>query len=338
MTCIFRFSPPLFFIFVYMDSCSKTRPQIGGQAVIEGVMMRSPHAIATAVRIPDGRILIDRKDYTPVCRRHRFLDIPIIRGAITFFEMLIIGIKTLSYSADVQIQYAEQDEQSKADETPRKRIIDSILLAGSILLAIVLAMGLFFYLPLFFTQSLGISRNAIIFNIIAGVIRLSMLLCYIYLISLLKDVKRLFEYHGAEHMSVFAFEEGCELSMENVKSYGTHHPRCGTSYLFIVMMLAILFFSIVDSLFVLVFGHSQSVPERFATHFLFLPIVAGISYELLKLSDKMKKNRLINLLIVPGLWLQRITTSQPDESQLEVAIEALKSSLKKSEEDASDDN
>ena len=301
---------------------------VGGQAVIEGVMMRSPSRIATAVRKPDQEILIKSDPYVPLAKRHKLLNTPVVRGALSFFEMLVIGIRTLNYSADVALVEEEKAEKGPDWERPRHRkITDALILSGSVVLALAGAVGIFFALPLLLTEVTGLSKNAFSFNMIAGIIRASFFLAYLWAISQWKQIKRIFEYHGAEHKSIFAFESGEELTLENVRKYTTHHPRCGTSFLLIVVILAILLFAVADTIVELQIGHRPTVVQRFITHFSLLPLLGGISYELLKLSGKKRDNRYVRWLSAPGIWLQKITTKEPDDSQLEVAIAALKSAL-----------
>ena len=307
-----------------------SKPQsVGGQAVIEGVMMRAPKAIATAVRTLDKKITVKVDPYLALSKRYKILNIPILRGAVSFFEMLVIGIRTLSYSADVAMKEAQEEEQKKEDNprTKRQVFFDELLLGGSLVLALALGVGLFFFLPLLAAQLLHASRGALGFNLIAGGIRIAIFLAYLWAISRWKEIRRIFEYHGAEHKSVFAYEAGEELTVERTRKYSTLHPRCGTSFILIVAVLAILVFSVTDALFVEVFGHTQNLWQRFLTHFTFLPLVAGASYELLKFSGKKSDHKIMRCLIAPGLWLQKITTKEPDDEQLEVALTALKHAL-----------
>ncbi|MCD6335608.1 MAG: DUF1385 domain-containing protein [Candidatus Latescibacteria bacterium] len=307
-----------------------SKPQsVGGQAVIEGVMMRAPEAIATAVRTLDKKITVKVDPYLALSKRYKILNIPILRGAVSLFEMLVIGIRTLSYSADVAMKEAQEEEQKKEDNprTKRQAFFDELLLGGSLVLALALGVGLFFFLPLLAAQLLHVSRGALGFNLIAGGIRIAIFLAYLWAISRWKEIRRIFEYHGAEHKSIFTYEAGEELTVECARKYSTLHPRCGTSFILIVAISAILLFSVTDALFVVTFGHLQNLGERFLTHFTFLPLVAGASYELLKLSGKRSEHRIMKAFIAPGLWLQKITTKEPDDEQLEVALVALKSAL-----------
>ena len=315
---------------------------LGGQAVIEGVMMRSPTSIATAVRRADDSIEVTCKPYIPISKRKKILNIPVLRGAISFFEMLIIGVRALNYSANVAMEDVEREEREKkgkdAHEEPGKwaKIRDGLMLGGSLVLAFAAAIGVFFALPLFLTEVLGLSKNALTFNIIAGFFRVSLFLAYLWGISKWGEIKRVFEYHGAEHKSIHAYESGEELIVGNVKKYSPHHPRCGTSFLMIVVVLAILLFAVADTIVELSIGHRPTFPQRFLTHFSLLPLLGGISYELLKLSGKKAHLKWIQWLSAPGLWLQNITTKEPDEAQMEVAIAALKNALGEDRQTAED--
>jgi uncharacterized protein YqhQ len=301
---------------------------VGGQAVIEGVMIRSPRRIATAVRKPDREILSKKEPYIALSKRHWLLNIPVFRGALSFFEMLFIGIKTLNFSADIAIEEAQKaDRGTDWYRTRTERIKDGFILVGAIVLAFGLALGIFFALPLFLTEVMGLSKNAISFNVVAGIIRVGFFLSYLWTISRWGEIKRILEYHGAEHKSIYAFESGEELTIKNVSKYSTHHPRCGTSFLLIVVILAIFLFALADTIVAVKIGHKPTVAQRLATHFSLLPLLGGISYELLKLSGRKRDNRYARWLAAPGLWIQKMTTQEPDDSQLEVSIVALKGAL-----------
>ncbi len=298
---------------------------VGGQAVIEGVMMRSPEAIATAVRLPDGTIELKKRAYISFVKRHKYFNIPVIRGAVSFFEMLVIGLETLNWSADIQMKY---EDKGKNRETTRwSSFLNTLMLGGTFVLAFSMALGIFFALPIYVATLLGLSKGAFLFNLVAGIIRITLFLIYIFLISKMPDIKRVFRYHGAEHMSIFTLEASSPLNIESARVKSRFHPRCGTSFILIVALFSMVIFGICDSLFPLIFKHMQSFPERLATHLLLLPLVAGTSYELLKLSGKFRSHQLVKLLIAPGLWLQNLTTAEPDDEMLEVALYALKAAL-----------
>lgn len=303
---------------------------VGGQAVIEGVMMRSPKRIATAVRRANGQIEVKVQEFQSLVQRIKWLNIPVLRGAITLFEVLILGIKTLQWSADkaLEDEQAKEEAQGKSKKKKKKKSGMSTMSAiFSITLALVIGISAFFALPLYLTTRIfNIEEQALLFNLVAGVIRIVFFLLYIWGISFMKDVKRLFEYHGAEHKTVFAFEDRVPLTVENVKKYSTFHPRCGTSFLMIVMLISLFFFAIVDTIIILWTGHISLI-TRLAVHLPLIPVVAGLSYEALKASANNIDNALVRLLIAPGLGLQRITTSEPDAEQMEVGIVALQAAL-----------
>lgn len=303
---------------------------VGGQAVIEGVMMRSPKRIATAVRRASGKIEVRVDPFESLIQKHKWLNIPIVRGAITLIEVMIQGIKTLQWSADKAMEDAEMEKEAKGEKSRKKNKKKGMSTASAVFsmsLALLIGVAFFYVLPLYLTTELfNVERQALTFNLFAGIIRIVFFLLYIWGISFMKDVHRLFEYHGAEHKTVFGFEDRVVLSPENLKPYTTFHPRCGTSFLAIVMVISLLFFAIVDTIIILLTGHI-SLMIRLAVHLPLIPVVGGLSYEVLKASAKNLDNPLVKIGIAPGLWLQRITTKQPDAQQLEVAIAALKSAL-----------
>ncbi len=286
---------------------------VGGQAVMEGVMMRVPGAYATAVRDPDGNIQIDRHDFKSKVDAYPFLKLPLLRGIIGLFESLKIGYSTLQWSAEISIPEEEASKETS-------KFVDVLLTIFSL----ALALGLFFVAPIGLTSWLfDKDQDAFIFNLISGMFRVIFFITYLVLISLMKDVRRLFQYHGAEHKTVYNFESGKELSISNAQQFPTQHPRCGTSFLFIIMLVAILSFAILDSV-VLFYVEELKIWMRLIFHIPFIPIVAGLGYEVLKLTAKHRSNIFFRALAQPGLWLQNITTKQPDDGQVEVALEALK--------------
>ena len=282
---------------------------VGGQAVINGVMMRVPGAYATAVRLKDGSIKSKSVQFISLSEKNKILKLPIIRGAVNLFEALKIGYSTLTWSASFV-----DGENSK-----KENIFITIIMN---FISILFAISLFLFLPLFIAGHITDSHNVIIFNIISGLIRITLFLIYLFSISMLKDVKILFQYHGAEHKTIFTFEDGEDLEYEKTKQYKKEHPRCGTSFLFIVMMVAIFSFSVLDAM-VIHYVSELKIWMRLILHIPFIPIVAGIGYEVLKLTAKHRNNILFQVLAKPGLWLQNITTKQPDNEQMEVALRAL---------------
>lgn len=298
---------------------------IGGQAVIEGVMMRSPHTVSTAVRGPEGEIVVKNEKFVSLTQRHKILGLPLIRGLVSFVEMLVISIKTLNFSAEIAM--SEEEKSKSPKEKRRSDFFKSTYLVLTIVFAMVLGFGIFFFLPLWFSQTLGVKREALAFNLIAGLVRVSIFIVYVWIISRIGEFKRIFQYHGAEHKSIYAYESGEDLTLENVKKYGTRHPRCGTSFILIVAVFAILVYSLSDTVYFLLAGIPPTLPKRFLVHFCLLPFVVGVGYELLKLSAKTSHNKITKFLIAPGLWIQSITTREPSEDQMEVAIVALQNAL-----------
>ena len=288
---------------------------IGGQAVIEGVMMRAPRSIAIAVRRPSGEIVVKRDEVVPLSEQFPVVKLPIVRGAVALFQSLIVGIKALNFSANEAMVEEEGNE--------KKEELSSWAMAGTMAVAFGFGILLFFVLPLYatklLTQMTVISDNNIVFNLVDGVIRVLVFLLYIWSISRMKDIQRVFQYHGAEHKSIFAFEAGDELTVENVRKYSCLHPRCGTSFLLIVMLVSIVIFSLIPKLWPFFMKAGARI--------LFLPLIAGVSYELLKWSAKNDQSRLVKMIIAPGLALQRLTTREPDDSQLEVAIRSMEEAL-----------
>ena len=285
-------------------------------------MIRSPHRVATAVRSPEGHILITHRPYTAFTKRHKLLNVPVVRGAISFFEMLAIGIKSLNFSADVA---AREPGQGSQEDSPKGMPV--AVLATTMVVGLGLGIFLFFFIPLWLAQLAGVQKGALGFNLIAGLIRMSLFLAYIWVFTMFRDFRRVFEYHGAEHKSIFAQENNEELTVINVGRHSTLHPRCGTSFLLIVAMLAILTYSISDSLYQIITGAPPPLANRFLLHFSLLPFVAGASYELLKWTGRHRDRRLTRFVSAPGLWLQRITTKEPSPEQIEVAIAAVLASL-----------
>lgn len=302
---------------------------IGGQAVIEGVMMRSSDKLATAVRIPSGEILVKTEDFLPIVKRFKYLDVPIVRGAISFVEMMVVGIKTLNFSADIAVREAEKEEAAKKgeeiNEEPKK--MNSFYLGMTVVVALVIGLVLFLGIPYWTASLLGFEKGALSFNLVAGSIRLLIFLGYVWGISFFSEFNRIFQYHGAEHKSIYTYEMGDDLTPESAAKHTRFHPRCGTSFILIVALFSIGWFSVADTIFTMLSGIELNWYDRLLFHLPQLPLVAGGSYELLKLSGKTRDNGLTKILIKPGLWLQKITTKEPSADQLEVALAALEASL-----------
>ncbi len=291
----------------------KKKINVGGQAVIEGVMMRSPDRVAVAVRRPDGKIVLKNDAYESLTKRKKFWSLPIIRGAVVLIESMILGIKALTFSGDIAVAEEEKDKK-KAEE---KKGLSKLWLAGTVLFSLVVGLALFFYLPLVLTDLVGI-KSGFWFNLVDGFFRIVIFLAYLIIIARWKDIQRIFQYHGAEHQTIFAFEDGKELTVENAIDYQPHHPRCGTSFIMTVLLISILVF--------LMLGKPETIVDRLV-RLAFVPLIGGISYEAIKLSDKKMHNPIVRIMVLPGLWLQRITALKPEKDMLEVAIVALKASL-----------
>lgn len=278
------------------------RYQIGGQAVIEGVMMRSKHFWALAVRKPDRTIYTKLFNDVSLTNKNKVLGFMFIRGIIALIESMTLGFKALSYSINEATE--EEIKFSKREMTI------------SVIIAVVFAVGIFFILPTIIGRSFSeFFPNAIVYNLLEGLIRIGFFFAYILLVSQIKDIKRVFQYHGAEHKTIQAYENDEELKPENVRKYSTMHVRCGTSFLLIVMVVAILIFAILGK---------QSMIWRIISRILLIPVIAGISYELIRLAGKFSKYKVVNILFYPGLLLQKITTKEPDNDQIEVAISSFK--------------
>ena len=298
---------------------------IGGSAVMEGVMMRGPKEIATAVRKPDGEIEIDRRAVSSLVTKYHVNKIPVIRGVFAFFDSMISSIRALMWSAEfVDI---EDDSESKFDKWLTEKFGDKvkdIVIYFSLFISVIFSVGLFFVLPHFITSLLeNIINSNLIKTLIEGIIRISIFLGYVLLASRMEDIKRVFQYHGAEHKTIFCYEAGLELNVENARSMSRLHPRCGTSFLVYVMIISIILFSFVS------WGNMW---VRLGMKLLLLPVVAGISYEVIRWAGR-SKNKVVCVISRPGMWLQNITTREPDDSQLEVAIESMKAVLTENKED-----
>lgn len=310
---------------------------IGGQAVIEGVLMRSPRRLAVAVRAPDGSIVIDNREFLSYSRRHKILSLPILRGAASLVESLAIGINALNFSMSVQEKANQPSDLSEAARLPAPAAKSSrregLWVALSLLSSFALALGLFQLLPYFVAGLLvgGTKQapaNPMLFNLVAGAVRMALLLAYMWGISYLKDIGRVFQYHGAEHKSIFVHERRSPLDVASARVQSRFHPRCGTSFILIVALVCIGFFSVFDTVLWEAFHFSYpSALARFLLHLPLVPLVAGLAFEVLKLTARFQDSPWVRPLVAPGLWLQKITTQEPDEKQLEVAIESIRAAL-----------
>lgn len=303
---------------------------IGGQAVVEGVLMRAPDRIAIAARAPDGRIATHSRTFVPFHKRHPLLKLPVVRGGASLAEALYVGTHALNWSAKVQESRDEASGETVAAPSGTKERFFSIL---GLVLSFTLALGLFQLLPYAVASFVaGGTReapaNPVVFNATAGLVRISLLVTYLWALSFLPDVRRLFQYHGAEHKTIFAHEGGAGLSPDAVAAQTRFHPRCGTSFILIVALTCVLFFSVFDA--ILLHGIGYAYPNffvRFLVHLPFVPVVAGLSFEVLKLTARHQQSAWVRPLVLPGLWLQRITTREPDAAQVEVALASARTAL-----------
>lgn len=292
---------------------------IGGQALIEGVMMKGPEGIAIAVRKPDGEIIIDKKQLR--LRKSKLAKLPVIRGIVEFFRIMVIGVKALMYSAEfVDLEEGENAEPSKFDAYLEKMFGDKlkdVIVYFSVIVSIAFTVGLFILLPNLLASILPFDKKTtsgvIYYNLFEGVLRVGIFLGYLSLTSKMKDIQRVWQYHGAEHKTIHCYENEEELTIENVRKYTTKHPRCGTSFIFIVMIVSIIVFA---------FTGWNSIWVNILLRVALIPFVAGVSYEVLKFMGRRTEWRIVRILSAPGLAFQSFTTREPDDSQIEVAIAA----------------
>lgn len=294
---------------------------VGGQAVIEGVMMRSNDFITVAVRKESGGIEVKDDPFKSITKKIKILGWPLVRGVIGLFEMMIVGMKALNYSANVMIE--ETEGIKREDMTKWQKIGEKIMFAFSFIFAIALSLFLFKFLPLWITEWItGLYeplRQSFFYNLIDGVLKTSFFILYIAIMTIMPSIRRVFEYHGAEHKSIFTYEKGLSLTVENAKKQSRFHPRCGTSFILIVFMISILTYTLLP--------RDPDFAMQFLKRLAFLPLIAGVSYEFLKWSAKHQTNKWLKWAIAPGLWFQRLTTKEPDDKQLEVALKALDKAL-----------
>ncbi|WP_265445978.1 DUF1385 domain-containing protein [Acetivibrio straminisolvens] len=301
---------------------------IGGQALIEGLMMIGPKNAAIAIRKPDGEIIVEKRS---VPKKGRLAKLPIIRGFVGIFKQMVLGIKALMYSAEfVDLEEDGDKEPSKVDKFLDRVLGDKlqdVLIYISVVLSLIFSVFLFMVLPNLVASFLPIDKStgvgSIIYNVVEGVVRVGLFITYMALTSLMKDIKRVWQYHGAEHKTIHCYENEEELTVENVKKYSTRHPRCGTSFLFTVMIVSILVFSLVGQ-------HGLWI--NILLRIVLIPLVAGISYEVIKISGR-SQSKIARIINSPGLMFQAFTTREPDDSQIEVAIEAMKNVMVENKEE-----
>lgn len=283
----------------------KKKLSVGGQAVIEGVMMRGQDKIAVAVRQPDGEIAVDVRNVSSIRDKYPILKKPLLRGVVALFESLYEGMKALTYSA----QMSGEEEEQLSDREMVMTILTSVLLA----------VGLFIVLPTWSMRFLHtLTNDPMLLNLAEGVLRMLIFVSYIAAISSMNDIQRVFQYHGAEHKTIYTYEAGLPLKVENVRQFTTLHPRCGTNFLMIVMLI---------SMFIFTFLGWPNLVERILSRVILMPVIAGVSYEIIRFAGAHADNTCVHYAIMPGLLLQKLTTRQPDDSQMEVAIASLKAVL-----------
>jgi len=308
---------------------------VGGQAILEGVMMRSPHSLAVAVRRPSGEIVVREDRWVSIWERARFLRKPLLRGAVVLFESLHNGMKALTFSAE---EASRADPTATADGPEGHKPLGDLAIAGTIAVSLAFGFALFAALPHFVTWIAGVafgssslqSGKDLGFQIVDGVVKIAVLVGYLAAISRMPDIQRVFQYHGAEHKSIYCYEDGKELTVANARGYTTLHPRCGTSFLLITVVVSILLFSAV-------FPFMPTISDtrwlnQLAYVFIKVPLmfpVAGIAYEMTRLSARFPSNPVVRAFTWPGLQLQHITTREPDDSQLEIALVALQMTLRR---------
>ncbi|MBW2991404.1 DUF1385 domain-containing protein [Candidatus Woesearchaeota archaeon] len=305
----------------------KPELMIGGQAVIEGVLMRTGDKYAVAVRKPDGKIILKKEKYISRTKKNKILGLPFIRGIIVLVETMVLGYRALTFAANQQMEEISKKEKTKEKtkkkKQRKKQELGTLELVVTFVISILFALLLFKFIPLGIATLLKnkLAGSNILFNLIDGLTKFAILILYILAISLIKDVKILFQYHGAEHKTVYCYEHNKKLTLKNVKNYSTAHPRCGTTFLLLVILLSILFYLLIPL--------ETNFWLKLLIRILFLPIIAGIAYEWIKLTGKHPDKPLTKILAAPGLLVQKLTTREPDDTQIEVAIKALKGVVNK---------
>ena len=300
---------------------------IGGSALREGVMMRGPKDIASAVRTPSGEIVVDKRPVSSLVTKYHVNKIPIVRGVFAFFDSLICSMRALMWSAEFFDLEDDSVEPSKFDKWLTEKLGDKLkdyVIYFSVFISVIFSVGLFFILPNLVTGFLHrFVENNVLMSLIEGVLRIAIFLGYILIVSQMEEIKRVFQYHGAEHKTIFCYEAGLPLTPENARKMSRLHPRCGTSFLVFVMIISIILFSFIswNNMFV-----------RIGLRLLMLPVVAGVSYEIIRWAGR-SQNKVVCLISKPGMMLQKITTREPDDSQLEVAIASMQAVLTGNKED-----
>lgn len=306
-----------------MNQNNIKKNSIGGQAVIEGVMMRGPEVYTVAVRKDTGEIVTETNPTSSIADKVKIFRLPIIRGIVAFIESFIVGLQTLTYSAEIFGDEEYDEEPSKFEKWITKTFgdkADKIIINITMAISFVFAIGIFMVLPMWLSRFIkGILPTSFLQNIVEGIVRIALFLGYMTLISKMKDIERTFEYHGAEHKTINCFDQGKELTIENVRECSRLHKSCGTSFLFVIMIVSILVFSVFTT---------QILWQRTVIRIVMVPIIAGISYEFIRWARRSEESKMAQLFSKPGMWLQKqFTTREPDDLQIEVAIAAVKGVL-----------
>jgi uncharacterized protein YqhQ len=291
---------------------------VGGQAVMEGVMMRAPHSYCVAVRKPNGEIVTEQQSLPRMSEMYPIFKLPVFRGVGTLFQAMSLGMKALKFSADVSMDEIKKEELAK---NPKAKEVPGWIMTGNLIFSGLMFILMYKFLPLYAATGLKkiypVLEGRIAFNLVDGLIRMLIFLLFMWALSLMKDIHRVFEYHGAEHKVVFNFESGTPVNVENAQRFTTFHPRCGTSFLFVVIIVSIVFYT-----FIPFDGFMAKLLSRIAL----LPVITGVSYELIRFAAK-RRGSVLSTMTAPGLWLQRITTQPPADEQTAVAIHALEGAM-----------
>ncbi len=293
---------------------------VGGQAVLEGVMMRSPHFFTVSVRDPEGNIQSKQMKFRSITGRFPILNVPLIRGVIHLVESMVIGIRSLNYSNAIFLGEVESEEVEARWKTVLWSILGGLYFAGSLALTLFMLK----VMPLWIAEQASqiwpiIKEQYFLYNLVDGITKISIFMGYIAAISLIKDIKRVFQYHGAEHKSIWTYERGLPLTVENARKQTRFHPRCGTSFIVLVVFISIIVYMFLPQ--------AASFQMKLLERVLVLPLIAGLSYEILKFTGKYQSHTFVKWISIPGLFIQKLTTREPDDAQLEIALHSLKASL-----------
>jgi uncharacterized protein YqhQ len=301
------------------------RVNIGGQAVIEGIMMKNGDDYSIAIRKPDQEILVEKRKYVSFTKRYKIFGFPILRGMVVFLEAMILGMKILTFSAEFfEVEEEQSNFEKKMETKYGKKKVNDFLIGLSIIIAVVFSVGLFIIFPLFISQLLQpILPSVRMVNLVDGLLRVGILLLYMSLITLMKDIRRVFQYHGAEHKTINCLEHEEELTVDNVRKHSRYHKRCGTSFIFLVVLISVGVLTIVNV---------ETFLLRLGVRLLLMPFIAGISYEIIKMLGR-SDSKISMFFSKPGMWLQKLTTSEPDDDMIEVAIASVNAVLPKEEND-----